>query len=101
MLLKVKNISARSCSRDLGADAQELYLLEGSTKVWSSDACDAPRGTLVRTLAPGSEQVFQRQWDGKATSGGCDARALPPAGQYQLVARLGDKTSAPVTFTIS
>lgn len=101
--LKVKNISARSCSRDLGADAQELYLLDGSgsAKMWSSDACDALRGTSVRTLAPGSEQVFQAQWNGKTTSGGCDAQTVPAAGQYQLMARLGTKFSAAVTVTLA
>lgn len=103
MYLKVKNISGRACSRDLGADAQELYLLDasGAAKMWSSDACGAVHTTSVRTLAPGAEQVFNALWNGRTTSGGCGAQELPAAGQYQLVARLGEKTSAPVAVTVS
>ncbi len=101
LVLKVKNISSRTCKRDLGADAQELYLVQGSTKVWSSDACDALHGTSVRQLSPNEEQAFTARWNGRSTGNGCADQPVPEAGEYQLIARLGAKTSAPVTLTLT
>lgn len=100
LTLKVKNTASRSCQRDLGADAQELYLTQGSGKVWSSDACDPLHGTRVVTLTPGEEQGFNVPWDGRATADGCGDRRALQVGEYQLVARLGSKTSSGVTLTI-
>ena len=51
--LKIKNISARSCTRDVGADAQELYIDQGARKFWSSDTCSADRSSNVQTLHAG------------------------------------------------
>ncbi|NNJ63004.1 MAG: hypothetical protein HKP61_19135 [Dactylosporangium sp.] len=99
--IKIKNVSSRTCVRDLGADAQELYLLQGDTKVYSSDACDSRHGVSVRTLSPGEEQVFTLSWDGTSTAAGCAGRQPPPAGGYQLVGRLGEKTSDPVPVTLN
>jgi hypothetical protein len=101
LVLKVKNASARDCFRDLGADEQELYLLRDTTKVWSSDACDPLRGSYIRKLAPDNEQAFTVVWDGLSTVDGCSGREPPPAGRYQLLARLGAKVSAPVALTLT
>jgi hypothetical protein len=92
LTLKIKNTSARTCTRDVGADAQELYLVDGAkAKVWSSDACDAIHGNDVRTFRPGIEAEFFVFWDGKATDRGCANRPFPTAGKYQLVGRLASK----------
>jgi hypothetical protein len=101
LYIRIKNTSTRPCPRDLGADAQELYILQGNTKIYSSDACDAIRGTDVRTLAPGDEQEFRVPWDGLATSGGCNGRQALPAGKYLLIGRLGTKISDAVPLTIT
>jgi hypothetical protein len=101
LTIKIKNISARACPRDLGADAQELYLMQNTTKVYSTDACDPRHGTQVRTMAPGSEQVFYVAWDGNATTNGCAGRVAPPAGKYDLIGRLGTKISDPVAITLT
>lgn len=101
LLLKIKNVSTRSCPRDLGADAQELYLLRSEIKIWSSDACDALRGTSVRTLSPNEEQVFTVVWNGTSTRDGCSGQPAPEAGEYQLFGRLGGKLSAPVALTLT
>lgn len=101
LTIKIKNISTRTCIRDLGADPQELYLQQDGVKIYSSDACDARTGSSVRTLSPGEEQAFYVPWDGTATSGGCASRQAPAAGKYQLIGRLGPKLSDPVTVTLT
>lgn len=101
--LKVKNISTRSCTRDLGADPQELYLQQGTAKVWSSDACNPLHTTNVQTLAAGDEQAFYVQWKGKSNTAGCDETkwTIPAAGKYQLFGRLGAKVSEPFVLTLT
>jgi hypothetical protein len=102
LTLKIKNISDRTCTRDVGADAQELYLVDSAkAKVWSSDACDAAHGSDVRTFRPGIESEFFVTWDGHATSSGCSAnRPFPAAGRYQLVGRLAAKVGDPSAIEI-
>ncbi|MET7420347.1 adhesin [Dactylosporangium sp. NPDC005555] len=99
--LKIKNTSARDCTRDLGADFQELYLQVGAIKMWSSDHCDAPKGSQPTTLKPGIEVSFSTTWNGKTTKDGCVNREVPPAGKYELVGRLDTKLSAPVQVQLS
>ena len=101
---KIKNISTRVCTRDLGAGAQELYLDQGARKYWSSDTCDADRGSNPVQMQPGGEYNYTRNWNGRQTSKctGQDAAgpALPP-GHYQLRGRVGTKLSDPVAVDIT
>jgi hypothetical protein len=99
--LRIKNISNRSCTRDVGADPQELYLQDpAKVKVWSSDACDPLHGTDVRTFKPGDVAEFYVVWNGKATSAGCANQQPPPAGKYQLLGRLSTKLSEPAPLEL-
>ncbi|GAB3856293.1 hypothetical protein GCM10029963_52370 [Micromonospora andamanensis] len=52
--LKVRNRSDRTCSRDVGATAQELYLKAGAEVVWSSDTCGTAAGSDVQSFTPAS-----------------------------------------------
>jgi hypothetical protein len=99
--IKIKNVSARDCTRDLGADYQELYLQVGAVKMWSSDQCDAPHGSQPTTLKPAIEVSFSTNWNGKATKDGCANREVPPAGKYELVGRLDTKLSTPVQVQLT
>jgi hypothetical protein len=100
--LRIKNVAARPCPRDVGASAQELYLVQGGTKAWSSDACDAPTGTSVRTYQPGDVTDFFVVWNAKQTAGGCGGtRPWAAVGAYQLFARVGTKVSDPVAFQVT
>jgi hypothetical protein len=99
--IKIKNTSGHDCSRDLGADYQELYLQVAASKIWSSDACDAPHGSQGTVMKPGIEVSFNTVWTGKATNNGCANRETPPAGKYELVARLGTKLSEPVQVQLT
>jgi hypothetical protein len=99
--LKVKNVTDHDCMRDIGANSQELYLQVAAVKVWSSDDCNPPKGTTPTVMKPNIEMSFDNTWDGKATNGGCANRAAPPAGKYELVARLDTKISSPVQVQLT
>jgi hypothetical protein len=99
--LKVKNVSPRPCTRDLGADHQELYLQSGTTKIWSSDSCDARTGSAPTLMQPNIEHLFNIAWNGRATNAGCVTRPVPDAGKYQLVARLDTKLSDPAMLDLT
>lgn len=102
IVLKIQNRSGRTCKRDVGADQQELYIVEngGAQKIWSSDDCGGPRGTKVQSFTPGLEVAYTATWNGRQSTN-CKDRPLPAAGEYQLYGRLGTKRSEPVTITLS
>jgi hypothetical protein len=104
--IRIKNVSARTCSRDIGADMQELRLNDPATKktIWSSDDCEPNHGTEVTSFDPGQEATFTLTWQGLSSRGGddrpvCDAPAPTPQS-YELVARLDQKYSAPFAVRI-
>jgi hypothetical protein len=105
--IRISNDSGEACRRDIGGDRRELYLRRGSgaSKVWSSRECGAPTGSDVRELPPGDGREHYLIWNGRA-SDSCDdageaAGDLLPAGEYELVARLGTAYSdPPLTITI-
>ncbi|WP_203828804.1 adhesin [Actinoplanes palleronii] len=103
--LTIKNIGTRTCTRDVGADPQELYLEQGVQKYWSSDKCNPTKGSDVATFAPGAEKTFNVTWNGRqstACSGAAPAGPAPAAGEYQLRGRLDGIISAPpVVVTIT
>jgi hypothetical protein len=98
--LRIKNISARTCKRDVGSGPQEMHIVNASGQtVWSSDNCQSATGSDVRTFSPNIESAFQLGWDGNANAPGCRPTGALN-GTYQLVAKLDTKVSAPVAFTI-
>ena len=101
--LTVKNTGNRTCSRDVGAGAQELYLEVGAKKYWSSDTCSKDNNTDVRQFAPGNTRAYQVTWNGRQSSsctGTTPSGPAPPPGQFELRARLGTLVSQPVLLTI-
>jgi hypothetical protein len=101
--LTIKNISARTCSRDVGADPQEIYIDQGTRKYWSSDTCSTARSSDVRQFAPGAERQYSVTWNGRQSSkctAGLAAGPAPPPGTYEVRGRLGTKVSEPVALTI-
>jgi hypothetical protein len=102
--LKIKNVSDRTCNRDVGADAQELYIKLGAQTVWSSDTCGTAKGSDIRSFPPALEHEYQVAWNGRESAkcaNGVAAGDVPKAGDYQLFARLGGKRSDPVKLTIT
>ncbi|MEU8237280.1 adhesin [Actinoplanes missouriensis] len=101
--LKIKNIGTRTCTRDVGADPQELYLEQGAQKFWSSDKCSTAKGSDIRAFAPGAEREYMVTWNGRQSTqcaNNVPAGPIPPAGDYELRGRLGAVVSAPVVVTI-
>ena len=102
--LKIKNKSQRTCSRDVGADLQELFIKSGAEKVWSSDTCGTGKGSDVQSFTPGFERLYELGWNGRDTSrcnAGLAAGPYAPIGTYQVFARVGTKLSQPVKLTIT
>ncbi|MEV4499868.1 hypothetical protein AB0J84_29740 [Micromonospora arborensis] len=103
--LKIKNTSDRTCSRNVGADLQEIFIKSGAEKVWSSDTCGKVQGSDVQSFTPNFERSYQVAWNGRDTSR-CDGSGLaagpfPPLGPYEVFARVGTKLSAPVKLTVT
>ncbi|GAA0281135.1 hypothetical protein [Cryptosporangium japonicum] len=105
MRLVVKNTSNAACRRDVGSNEQELKILSGATKVWSSDDCssraDASAAKFDRKIVPGETLNYFIKWGGTTSSKNCVTGAAVKPGQYQLVARLGTLESKPAAFTVS
>ncbi|GEM_PF-7095294 len=103
IVFKIKNVSAKTCTRDVGAAPQELYIQQGATKVWSSDACDPKKtvGKDDRVFGPGVETEFPTVWDGRSTAAGCGNPPFLPPGDYQVIGRLGMKLSDPAPLKVT
>jgi hypothetical protein len=106
LTIKIKNVGKRTCKRDVGADFQEIRIVQGSgsTKTWSSDDCNPTRGSDVQSFTPGFERSYSVTWN-THTSTSCDGKRatgkLADAGDYQVFARLGSKLSKPVALTLN
>ncbi|MBB5477965.1 hypothetical protein [Micromonospora parathelypteridis] len=103
--LKIKNTSDRTCSRNVGADLQEIFIKSGAEKIWSSDTCGKVQGSDVQSFIPTFERSYKVAWNGRDTSR-CDGSGLaagpfPPLGTYEVFARVGTKLSAPVKLTVT
>ncbi|MFU8874934.1 hypothetical protein [Micromonospora sp. SL4-19] len=102
--LKIKNVSERTCSRDVGADLQELFIKAGAEKVWSSDTCGTNKGSDVQSFTPNFERSYELGWNGRDTTrckNGLAAGPYAEIGSYQVFARVGTKLSDPVKLTIT
>ncbi|HEY9484553.1 MAG TPA: hypothetical protein VIR00_16485 [Micromonosporaceae bacterium] len=102
--LQIQNTSSRTCTRDVGSVTEELMIRQGSTKIWSSDDCSSggPKPHDVRTFHPGDAVSATIQWSSyDITTNGCKASSTPaPPGSYDLIGRVGTKTSSPKAFEI-
>jgi len=101
--LTIKNVGTRTCSRDVGAGPQELFLDQGGRHVWSSDRCSVNNASDVREFPSGAAQQYRVSWNGhqsSACAGGVATGPPPSPGRYELRGRLGTLVSAPVAVTI-
>ncbi|MFC4146684.1 hypothetical protein ACFO0M_10490 [Micromonospora mangrovi] len=102
--LKIKNKSQRTCSRDVGADVQELFIKAGAEKIWSSDTCGTGKGSDVQSFTPGFERLYELAWNGRDASrcgNGVAAGEFAQIGTYQVFARVGTKLGEPVKLTVT
>ncbi len=102
LYLTIRNEASHACTRDIGADQQELWIMQGKARIWSSNDCDPNHGTDIRRFDPGTAVVFHLSWDSRTSSEGCHGtRRVVGPGSYQLVGRLGSKSGKPLTFTLT
>jgi hypothetical protein len=105
--LLIKNTSSRSCTRDVGPDQQELYIKMGTQLVFSTDQCDGPTGSEVRTFPPSHERSIDVYWNGKSSSSCSTTQRrtpdgpVPEVGEYVLLGRVGTDLSEPVTLKLT
>jgi cytoskeletal protein RodZ len=102
--LKIKNKSQRTCSRNVGADLQELFIKSGAEKIWSSDTCGTGKGSDVQSFTPGFERLYELGWNGREANRCANGLAngdYAPIGSYPVFARVGTKLSEPVKLTIT
>lgn len=100
-IMKITNNGVVACSRDVGAAANTFVITSGGFDVWSSDACSPSSETQVEEIPPGEAYAVKGTWDGSVTANGCGASATAAeAGAYQVVAKNGDITSDPLSFTL-
>lgn len=105
--LLIKNISSRACNRDVGADFQELRIVLGAEKIWSSDDCGGLTGSDLRTFPPNHERSYEVTWNGKSSTACSQATRPAPAGpapepgEYQIIGRVGTDLSDPVTLKLT
>jgi hypothetical protein len=100
--LKIRNVSAETCRRDVGGVPEELLVTRGSTKIWSSDDCQHAKAAHdIRTFGPGIEIYADVKWNSyNVTTSTCKKGKSPtPAGKYVLTGRVGTK-KANVSFKI-
>jgi hypothetical protein len=93
--LKVRNVSKVTCRRDVGGAPEELRIMSGKTKIWSSDDCVRAQGKAhdVRTFRPGIGVYAEVAWSSyKITTHTCTKSPTPAKiGTYQLIGRVGAK----------
>lgn len=101
LFLTIGNSSTHACTRDIGADAQELWITHDGRRVWSSDYCNPNHDKDVRRFDPGVQVTFHLIWDGRSASRGCKDRTVLPRGRYELAGRVGGKTATPFRFELT
>lgn len=90
LILTVRNVSARTCARDLGAGARELIITSGPAHTWSSADCQPVAGRSQVMLKPGAVQTFTQSWAGRRSQPKCGgSQPAATAGTYRVRARLG------------
>lgn len=96
LTLMVTNIGMVACKRDIGPGANELQITSGDWRVWSSDDCNPSDEKDIITLDRGEAFETQLAWDGYLSEAGCPPdMPMAEAGEYTVIGRNGEITSAP------
>lgn len=97
----VENVSKETCTRDVGAAANELRVTSGGAQIWSSDDCNPGGASDPSELDPGDRFVQTVSWPREESQPGCPTpQETAPPGTYQVVARNLEILSEPVAFVL-
>ena len=102
--MTITNSGAAACTLDAGSAALELLVVSGEDRIWSSDDCQENAESRPTTVEPGEAGMLASsvEWTLVRSGEGC-AKDLPAlkAGTYQLTARAGEITSAPLVLQLT
>ena len=102
--MTITNSGAAACTLDAGSAALELLVVSGEDRIWSSDDCQENAESRPTTVEPGEAGTLASsvEWTLVRSAEGC-AEDLPAlkAGTYQLTARAGEITSAPLVLQLT
>ena len=96
----VKNISTKTCKRDVGSGANEVTVISGPALIWSTDHCNPNTDKDLVELAPGQEWSVKVVWIGKQTAKGCKVRNLAKPGAYWAHGRNASLNSDGIKFVV-
>jgi len=96
----VKNISAKTCKRDVGSGANEVTVISGPALIWSTDHCNPNTDKDLVELAPGQEWNVKVVWAGKQTATGCKVTNVSEPGAYWVHGRNSSLNSDGVRFVV-
>ena len=96
----VKNISAKTCKRDVGSGANEVTVISGPALIWSTDHCNPNTDKDLVELAPGQEWSVKVVWIGKQTATGCKVTNMAEPGAYWAHGRNASLNSDGVKFVV-
>ncbi|GAA0510702.1 hypothetical protein GCM10011581_00710 [Saccharopolyspora subtropica] len=99
----VTNAGNRPCVRDTNRMLRELIIsTPGGKHVWSSNDCYIETTNEQPLLQPGQSVRNEVWWAGETSAPDCEGdRTRAQAGEYQVVARLGELNSTPTTFRLT
>jgi hypothetical protein len=102
--LRIANGGPVACTRDISRQFRSLVLVTAgsTTPLWSSSDCYAVVTHEVPILQPGQAVAYSVRWLGRTSAPGCPGRrGSVPAGEYALIGKLGNLSSAPAPFTLT
>jgi hypothetical protein len=102
--LHITNVGPVACTRDVSHQFRALVVVPvGSTApLWSSSDCYAVVTHEVPLLQPGQAVSYSVDWAGRTSAPGCPgSRTVVPAGQYEVIGKLGNLTGAATPFTLT
>ena len=95
------SIADSNCLRDVGARANEIYVVnQNNKKVWSSDTCPVNNKSNLVKMKPGNVYRTTVTWAGNSDPKECGKEAKHlPAGEYGIYASNGNAISEKATIT--
>lgn len=99
--MTITNGSDKACRMDVGSSALTILVTSGSDQIWSSDDCEADSRSNMVDIDAGQAMESSVPWKTERSGANCET-GLPSIrpGTYQVVAKAGEITSAPLTMTI-
>jgi hypothetical protein len=100
LTLSLVDVGNQPCVVDLGPTATSVSVLSAGKPVWTSTAC-ANRVPRPTQLTPAAAQMLQLRWDRTSNIHDCGTQAPLPAGQYEIIARVGNSAVYGGSFALA